>query len=162
MNGKVLWEKMITVVVGAWISNQFGLLFPVICMLMLLMLADYVSGMIAAKKEALEHPNSKKYGWSSKKGALGIFKKIGYIFTIFVAVSVDYLIYKFAQELGLRYESQTYFGLLVTIWFIVNEFISILENAGRMGVELPEFLGKALSELKKDVDGKGKKNIEDS
>lgn len=157
MNGKELWEKVITTVVGAWISNQFGLLYPVVCLLMLLMLADYVSGMIAAKKEAIEHSNSKKYGWSSKKGVLGIFKKMGYIFTIFVAVCADYLIYKFAQELGLQYESQTYFGLLVAIWFVINESISILENAGRMGVELPEFLKKMLSELKKDVDDKGKK-----
>ncbi len=59
------------------------------------------------------------------------------------------MIYKFAQELGLRYESQTYFGLMVAIWFVVNELISILENAGRMGVELPEFLEKSLSELKR-------------
>lgn len=157
MNGKELWEKVITTAIGAWISNQFGLLFPAVCLLILLMLADYVSGMIAAKKEAIEYPDSKKYGWSSKKGVLGIFKKIGYVFTIFVAVCIDYIIYKFAQELGLRYESQTYFGLLVTIWFVINEFISILENAGRMGVELPEFLKKTLSELKKDVEGERKK-----
>lgn len=154
MNGKELWEKIITVVVGAWIGNQFGLLFPVVCLLMLLMLADYVSGMIAAKKEAIEHPKNKKYGWSSKKGVLGIFKKIGYIFTIFVAECVDYLIFKFAQELGISYESQTYFGLLVAIWFVINEAISILENAGRMGVELPEFLKKTLSDMKKDVNDK--------
>lgn len=152
MNGKELWEKVIAVVVGAWIGNQFGLLFPVVCLLTLLMFADYISGMIAAKKESIEHPNSKKYGWSSKKGALGIFKKIGYFFTVFVAVCVDYLIYKFAQELGLRYESQTYFGLLAAIWFVINESISILENAGRMGVELPKFLREILSELKKDID----------
>lgn len=157
MNGKELWEKVITAVVGAWISNQFGLLYPVVCLLMLLMLADYVSGMIAAKKEAIEHPNNKKYGWSSKKGVLGIFKKTGYIFTIFVAVCVDYLIYKVAQELGLQYGSQTFFGLMVAFWFVINESISILENAGRMGVELPEFLKKTLNELKKDVEDEIKK-----
>ena len=157
MNGKELWEKIITTIVGAWVSNQFGLLFPMLCLLMLLMLADYVSGMIAVKKEALEHPGVKKYGWSSKKGVLGIFKKVGYIFTIFVALCIDYLIYKFAQKLGIPYESQTYFGLLVATWFIINESISVLENAGRMGVELPEFLRRALSELKQDVDEEGKK-----
>lgn len=157
MNGKEPWEKVITVVVGAWISNQYGLLYPVVCLLMLLMIADYVSGMIAAKKEAIEHPNSKKYGWSSKKGVLGIFKKIGYVFTIFVAVCVDCLMYELAQKLGLQYESQTFYGLLVTIWFVINESISILENAGRMGVELPEFFKKTLSELKKDVKDEGKK-----
>lgn len=149
MNGKEPWEKIITTIVGAWVSNQFGLLFPMLCLLMLLM--------IAAKKEALEHPGSKKYGWSSKKGVLGIFKKVGYVFTIFVALCIDYLIYEFAQELGILYESRTYFGLLVAIWFIINESISILENAGRMGVELPEFLKKTLCDMKKDVNDKNEK-----
>ena len=157
MNGKEPWEKIITTIVGAWVSNQFGLLFPMLCLMMLLMIAAYVSGMIAAKKEALEHPGSKKYGWSSKKGVLGIFKKVGYVFTIFVALCIDYLIYEFAQELGILYESRTYFGLLVAIWFIINESISILENAGRMGVELPEFLKKTLCDMKKDVNDKNEK-----
>lgn len=156
MNRKEMWEKITATIIGAWISNQFGLLFPVVCLLLLLMVADYVSGMIASKKEAIENPDNSKYGWSSKKGILGIFKKIGYFFSIFVAICIDYLIYRVAQELGVQYESQTYFGLLVAIWFIINEAISILENAGRMGVELPEFLKKTLSELKKSVNDKGK------
>ncbi len=118
-------------------------------------LADYVSGMIASKKEAIENPDNFTYGWSSKKGILGIFKKIGYFFSILVAICVDYLIFKIAQELGLRYESQTFFGLLVVVWFIINESISVLENAGRMGVELPAFLKKTLSELRKNVEDKG-------
>ena len=96
----------------------------------------------------------------SKKGGIGaswqqkvrLEQQIGYFFTVFVAVCVDYFLYKFAQELGLKYESQTYFALLVAIWFVINEAISVLENAGRMGVELPQFLKKTLSELKKDLD----------
>ncbi len=157
MNGKELWGKVAAVAVSAWISSRFGLLFPVVCLLLLMMIADYVSGMIAAKREAIEHPNNSKYGWSSKQGVLGILKKTGYFFTIFVAVCTDYLIYMFAQDLGLKYDSQTYFGLLVAIWFIITEAISILENAGRMGVELPDFLKKTLRELKKDIDDKEEK-----
>lgn len=67
MNGKEPWEKIITTIVGAWVSNQFGLLFPMLCLLMLLMIADYVSGMIAAKKEALEHPGRKSMAGAVKK-----------------------------------------------------------------------------------------------
>ncbi len=152
MNGKELWEKILAVTVGAWIGNKFGLLIPILCLLLFLMFLDYISGMVASKKEAIEHPNNKKYGWSSKKGVLGIYKKIGYILTVFVAICIDYLIYKFVDELGLQYNSHTYFGLLVTIWFIINEILSILENAGRMGVELPKFLKRTLTELQKDID----------
>ena len=117
-----------------------------------LMIIDYISGMLAAKKEALENPGDSKYGWSSKKSVLGIYKKLGYMLTILVAVSIDYLIFKFAKEIGLEFGSNTIFGLLVTIWFIINELLSILENVGRMGTELPEFLKRVLSELKNDLD----------
>lgn len=154
MYNKGLWEKSILSVMGAWISNKLGLLFPALGLLMVLMIIDYISGMLAAKKEALENPGDSRYGWSSKRSILGIYKKLGYMLTILVAVSIDYLIFKFTKEIGLEFHSDTIFGLLVTVWFIINELISILENVGRMGTELPDFLKKVLSELKNDLEDK--------
>lgn len=148
------WGKGVFVVTGAWISNKFGLLIPIICLLIILMIIDYIAGMLASKKEALENPRSKKYGWNSKKGILGIYKKVGYMLTIFTAFCMDYLIYKFAEQIGLRYKANTIFGLLVSIWFVIIELISILENAGRMGAELPDFFKKVLTDSKKDLNGK--------
>ncbi len=61
----------------------------------------------------------------------------------------------FSSEMTmLDFGSNTIFGLLVTVWFIINELISILENVGRMGAELPDFLKKALSELKNSIEDK--------
>lgn len=154
MNNKGLWEKGILSVLGAWISNKLGILLPALGLLILLMIIDYVSGMLAAKKEALENPDSSQYGWSSKKSILGIYKKLGYMLTILVAVCIDYLIFMFAKEIGLKFGSNTIFGLLVLIWFVINEIISILENIGRMGTKLPEFLNKVLAEMKNDLDNK--------
>ena len=37
-----------------WVTNKLGLLLPAIVLLMILMIIDYISGMLAAKKEALE------------------------------------------------------------------------------------------------------------
>ena len=113
--------------------------------------------MLASKKEAVEHPNDKKYGWSSKKSIIGIYKKIGYIITVLVALSTDYLIYALLGKIGVEYQIKTLFGFLVTIWFIINELLSILENAGRMGVILPQFLRTVLSELKKDINNYNEK-----
>ena len=62
------------------------------------------------------------------------------------------LLFKFSSELGLKYLTNTFFGLVMTIWLIINEILSILENISRMGCELPVFLKKLLSELKKDID----------
>lgn len=149
-----LIQKYIIILMATWLGKSLALLFPAIILLIILMIADYVSGMLASKKEALDYPNDKNYGWSSKKSIIGIYKKIGYMFTVFAAVSMDYLLYKYAGEMGVEILSETIFGLLVTIWLVINEIISILENVGRMGVSLPSFLRNVLAELKKDIDEK--------
>lgn len=128
------------------------ILYPTLIVLLFLMIVDYISGMLASKKEALEHPNDENYGWSSKKSIIGIYKKLGYIIAICVAVSTDFIIRKYFQELNYTYEYDTAFGTLVAIWFVLNELLSITENAGRMGAPLPAFLKKILSQLKDNID----------
>lgn len=144
--------KIIAVFVSSLLGSELEIISPAIILLMFLMIIDYISGMLASKKEAVEHPNNKNYGWSSKKSLIGIYKKIGYILTILVAVSTDYIIYEFLGKMGIEYQIKTIFGFLVTIWLIINELLSILENAGRMGAKLPKFLQKILSELEQEVE----------
>lgn len=147
--------KVITTLAGSIIGNELEMISPALILLLFLMIADYISGMLASKKEAVEHPNNKKYGWSSKKSIIGIYKKVGYILTILVAISMDYILYSLLAKMGIEYQIKTVFGFLVTIWLIINELLSILENAGRMGVILPKFLINILAEIKKDVDDYG-------
>ena len=45
-----------------------------------------------------------------------------------------------------------YIGLIVTIWLIVNELISILENLAVIGVPLPKWLTKIIGKLKISID----------
>lgn len=137
---------------GAILGDKLKLISPIMLLLIILMIADYVSGMLASKKEAVEHPDDINFGWSSKKSVMGIYKKVGYILTILVALSTDYIIYKLVEEMGISYQTNTFFGFLVIIWFIINELLSILENAARMGAVLPKFIQNALAELKKDID----------
>ena len=149
--------KGITAMAGAIIGNELEIICPAMILLIFLMIVDYISGMLASKKEAVEHPNNKKYGWSSKKSIIGIYKKVGYILIILVAVSTDYILYALLSEMGIEYQIKTIFGFLVTIWLAINESLSILENTGRMGVHLPQFLMDILAEMKKDVDDYGRK-----
>lgn len=151
MNKKIIIEKLSISFIGGWLGGKLGLVYPALLLLCILMIFDYISGMLASKKEAIKYPNNKEYGWSSKKSIIGIYKKVGYILTIIVAVSVDYLLFKFAAEMGIAFESKTIFGLLVTVWLVINELLSILENAGRMGVQLPTFITYILIELKNDI-----------
>ena len=70
---------------------------------------------------------------SSKKGLSGIIKKISY-------------------------EHSVFFGVLVTVWLIINELISILENLKAIGVPLPEFLVKIVRHLKNKCERKDDKD----
>lgn len=154
MEKKILLNRGIITGTLTLLIGKMEIIGPILIILLLLMSLDYISGMLAARKEGLEHPDNKKYGWNSKKGILGIYKKIGYVFTVLVAMSVDYIIYRYIQEIGLEYETKTFFGELVSVWFSLNEILSILENVGRMGVTLPDFLMNVLSELKKGISNK--------
>lgn len=137
---------------GAFLSDRLGILFPVLCILMGMMILDYITGMLASKNEAIDHPEDSNYGWSSKKGAKGIIKKVGYLCVIAVAMVVDYVIAKVSGELGVKIPVSAFFGLLVAVWYLLNELLSIIENAGRMGAAVPEWLIRYIAVLKDKID----------
>ena len=130
----------------AAISSECGLLGWLLLAVTIAMVIDFAAG--------VEHPNDKKYGWNSKKGMIGIFKKVGYILVIFTAMIVDFIIYELSGYLDMHLPMNTFFSTLVTAWFILNECLSITENAGRMGVAVPVFLTKIIAVLKGTVEDK--------
>lgn len=96
--------------------------------LVVLVVADYISGVIAAyiKKEL-----------NSKRGFAGILKKVLLFCVVAVANIIDN-----ATSAG---------GVLrsLSIGFLMaNEGISVLENSARCGVRLPQRLIKALEQLR--------------
>ncbi len=147
--------KAVIAAIGAFLSAKLGILYPVFMLLTGLMVIDFISGMAASKREAMENPEDKTKGWSSKRGIKGIYKKVGYILTIAVAMAVDWLIFNVTDSMGIKIPTITLFGLLTAIWFIINELLSILENAGRMGAPLPDFLRKVIAVLKTGVEKQG-------
>lgn len=125
-----------------------GALAVPIMVLIAMMVIDYASGMAAAWS------NNEL---SSKVGAKGIVKKVGYMALIVVAMGVDYLIYSGVAAVNIEVNYNMWFGMLVTVWLIINELISILENLDRLGVPIPDFLTKIIKRLKVSVDEKEKK-----
>lgn len=144
--------------VVAWLLARMGLLFYAVCILAGAMVLDYLTGMLAAKREAIKHPDDPSYGWSSKKGAEGIIKKVGYLCITAVAMIVDYVILNVAAQIGVTIQVKAFFGLLVAVWYILNELLSIIENAGRMGAPVPEWLSKYITVLKNKIDDQGGEN----
>lgn len=140
--------------VGAFLSAKLGIVFPILCILAGMMVFDYLSGMAASKAEALEHPGDFNYGWSSKKGARGILKKVGYLCVIAAALVLDYILVQVSNSLDFEMPLKALFGLLVAVWYLLNELLSIIENAGRMGAPVPEWLRKYISVLRDKIDKK--------
>lgn len=136
----------------AWLSARLGILLPVLCVLLTAMVLDYITGMLASKREALEHPDDPAYGWSSRRGAEGIIKKVGYLCIIAAAMIVDYIILSVAAQAGIETALKAFFGLLVAVWYILNELLSIIENAGRMGAPVPDWLSRYVAVLKNKID----------
>ena len=117
-----------------------------LAMLIVMMSVDYISGISAAYIRG---------ELSSKTGLKGIIKKVGYIGVVIVAAVMDWVLYSGLKGVGVDIDMSYYLGLIVTIWLIINECISVLENLGEIGVPLPPFLIKAINKLKKHLEDKG-------
>lgn len=116
-----------TAVVGfiAWIFGGWDILMAV---LVTLMAIDYITGlMVAFASKTL----------SSSIGLKGLFKKIAELFVVMTAVQID-----LATGQG-----GAYFKNIVCLLFIANEGLSLLENAGNLGVPIPDTLKKALKQI---------------
>lgn len=98
----------------AYLSQKLGVTFYLLGILLCLMVIDYLSGMAASAVEALDHPDDKSYGWSSRKGAKGITKKVAYLFVIAVGMVIDYVIIQTSGVLGFNLPN-TMLSLLVTV-----------------------------------------------
>lgn len=108
----------------------------VLCAVMVL---DYITGMISAwRKKTLD----------SKKGVFGIVKKVCYLALVAVGMGVDWLIYSGIRQVGVAWDYTIFFGVVVTVWLVINELISILENLKKIGVPLPKFLIALIKRLK--------------
>ena len=96
--------------------------------LLIFIVLDYLSGVMRAIY-------TKKL--SSKIGAKGIIKKIGYIVLIVVVEIFDILL-----------KDNGYLRNIIIYMFIANEGISILENWSAMGIKVPDIIKDKFSNLK--------------
>lgn len=144
MSKENVLHSVITFIV-AGVSAYFQIIAVPLIVLIAVMLLDYVTGMVAAYIRA---------ELSSRKGIIGILKKLGYFALVCVGISVDYILYSALQQLGISNEITMLFGLIVTVWLIINELISILENLAKIDVPIPNFLTKIIKKLKTTVEDK--------
>lgn len=130
-------EMILTVTgcLGAAIAAIFGGWSAGLTTLIIFMAVDYATGLIVA---GVFHRSPKSDGGAleSRAGWKGLVRKGVTLLIVLIACRLDVM-------LGV-----TYIRDAVVIAFIVNESLSILENAGLMGVPIPAAITKAIELLK--------------
>lgn len=125
--------------VGAAITSLLGGWNGAMTTLVILMLIDYVTGIIVA---GVFHASPKSSGGalSSAVGFKGICRKFVILLIVVVACRVDLLL-----DTNIIRDA-------TCIGFCANELVSITENAGLMGIPLPRKLVEAIEVLRGDND----------
>ena len=131
-------EKICTIIglIGSFIASAFGGWDAGLATLLIFMVIDYVTGLIVA---GVFHNSTKTDTGTleSKAGWKGLCRKCMTLVFVLVAYRIDLI-------LGLDYIRN-----VVIIGFITNELISLVENAGLMGLPLPAVVTKAIDILQK-------------
>ena len=121
--------------IGGGIAALFGGWTSAMTTLIIFMVIDYATGIIVA---GVFHRSgkSKSGALESRAGFKGLCRKGMILLILLVACRLDLM-------LGTGYIKDC-----VCIAFVVNETLSIIENAGLMGVPIPQVLIKAIDVLK--------------
>ena len=139
------FQAIISAAVAALACYLGTLLVPLI-MLIVVMILDYVTGMMKAWITST---------LSSRTGVKGIVKKLLYFVAVCVAMVCDWLIGSGLATAGVDGINFVFISVLVIVWLILNELISILENLAAIGVPLPAFLVKLIHRLKVSTEKSG-------
>lgn len=114
--------------IGVISDYLFGVWNDAIEALVILMIADYISGLLAAYINP-------KLKLDSRIGFRGICKKIMILLLVCVAHFID------------RATGQNVVCIAVVWFFIGNEGLSVLENAAKAGLPVPAHLRETLAQL---------------
>ena len=121
-----------------------------------LMCVDYLSGTLAARLNGT---------WKSQKAKDGVGHKIGMIFVVLVVGVADFVMLVICDSLPndvLPFNWPMPIFPMVTIWYILTEFGSIVENAIEMGANVPSWLPKLLNATAHVVDNVGETVLDDA
>ena len=125
--------------VGAVIASLFGGWDAALQTLIIFMAVDYITGLLVA---GVFHasPKSQTGALESRAGWKGLCRKGETLLIVLVACQLDAVM------------ATSFVRDAVVIGFICNETLSIIENAGLMGLPIPAVITKAVDILKQKAE----------
>ena len=129
------WFCIAVGALGSAIASLYGGWDAALQTLIIFMAVDYVTGLIVA---GVFHksPKSQTGALESRAGWKGLCRKGMSLLIVLVACRLDAVM------------GSSFVRDAVVIGFIANETLSIIENAGLMGVPIPKVLARAVDILK--------------
>ncbi len=129
-------------IAGSLMASLFGGWDAAIVTLISFMAIDYITGLIVA---GVFHASNKSPNGSleSRAGWKGLCRKGVTLLVVLVATRLD-------MAIGTHYIRDA-----AVIAFVANEAVSIIENAGLMGIPIPEVIIRMIDVLKKRSDDGG-------
>lgn len=129
-------------VIGGMIASLFGGWDAALVTLIIFMGVDYVTGLIVA---GVFHNSEKTKNGAleSRAGWKGLCRKGVTLLVVLVACRLDLIM------------GSNFIRDAVVIAFIANETISIIENAGLMGIPIPAAIMRAIDILKNKAESEG-------
>lgn len=134
MTNKLAMVNGVFALIGTVLAKALGGWDLALQVLVALVVLDYITGVVVAIFEK---------NLSSAIGGKGIAKKVFIFALVYVAVLSD-------QAMG-----TDLLRTLTIMFYIANEGISVLENAGKLGVPYPAPLKNILIQLKTKSNGEG-------
>jgi toxin secretion/phage lysis holin len=135
-----VWFLTAIGVIGATISTIYGGWTNSLTILVTCMVIDYITGFIVAAVFKTS-PKTATGALSSKIGFIGLLKKGMIMLIVLIACKLDILL------------NTSFLRDATVIGYILNEVLSIIENAGLMGIPIPSIIQKAVDLLKKESEG---------
>ncbi len=122
-------------IIGGSIASYLGGWDTALQTLLIFMAADYITGLMVA---GIFHKSDKTPGGGleSRAGFKGLCRKGVVLLIVLVACRLDLL------------TGSDFIRDSCVVAFVINEAISIIENAGLMGVPIPSVITKTLEALK--------------
>lgn len=112
-------------------SFLYGCISEMIIVLAILMIFDYITGVLVAKKNNT---------FSSNIGFWGVVRKLSYLMIIITGYLSDITINAFTAIIGIDFNTFGALGFAVVFYLIGNEGISLFTNWSNLGLPVPKFL----------------------
>ncbi len=147
--------KYLIALLGGILATWLKLYAPIFIAVMVVIVFDFITGVIAAKMSGEK--------WNSEKARKGVVKKGTMLGQLLFGIALDYIIPMAAQQVGFSFNvSHLLFSNIIGFYIIFTEAVSVCENFYKCNPNsFPKWIVVFLSAGKEQLDKLGEGIVKD-